>query len=152
FAEPIARYRTSHYSSADVTQSYSLTAFEPGYVPKNRFLSDPAVQMQPWLMFDRDAIRAGELPLWNPYNAGGVPHLANYQSAVFSPFSAPFYVLSFKAALLVSAFAKLFALGLFTFLFLREIGLCASAATVGATAFMYSGQSVLLLAYPHTAA
>ena len=27
------------------------------------------------------------------------PHLANYQSAAFSPFSVPFYALSFRAAL-----------------------------------------------------
>src|SRR6266508_7051746 len=30
-------------------------------------------------------LRAGELPLWNPYLFMGVPHLANPQAAVFYP-------------------------------------------------------------------
>ncbi|HET7770502.1 MAG TPA: hypothetical protein VFN74_17135, partial [Chloroflexota bacterium] len=36
----------------------------------------------------RRALLGGELPLWNPYLAGGTPHLADPQSAAFYPLTA----------------------------------------------------------------
>lgn len=151
FSTPLSRLGHTYYSSADLSQDTALTHSQGGHRPKNPLLSDPAVQMQPWLMFNRDAFAAGEIPLWNDWNAAGAPHLANYQSAVFSPFSVPFYVLGFRWALLVSAFAKLFCLGLFAYLFFRAIELRQLAAIVGAVAFAFSGLNVLLLGYPHSA-
>lgn len=152
FSTPLARYEDVYYSSADLTQDFSLTKVVPGHVPGNKLMSDAVTQMQPWLMFNRDELRAGRVPLWNPYNGTGCPHLANYQSAVFSPFSLPFYVLSIRAALIASAFLKLWALGFFTFLFLKEIKARQTAALIGATAFMFSGHNVLLLSFPHVGA
>jgi membrane protein YfhO len=149
---PILRFDAAYYSTADLTQDYSLMNVVPGHQPENRLLSDPVLQMQPWLMFNRDELRHGRLPLWNPYNGAGVPHLANFQSAVFSPFSLPFYVLSFRLALLVSTFLQTFLLGFFTFLFLKALRCGQVAALVGATAFMFCGHNVLLAAYPHPAA
>jgi hypothetical protein len=87
-----------------------------------------------------------------PYNGGGTPHFANGQSAVFSPFSLPFYVLPFKAALLFTAALKLLVLGGFTYLFLRELGLYRISAFLGGVAFAFGGHNVLLLGYPHPAA
>jgi hypothetical protein len=152
FWTPLLRYGEVHYSTADLTQEFSLTNVEPLHTAKNRLLSDPVVQMQPWLAFNRSELASGRVPLWNPYNGCGAPQLANHQSAVFSPFSAPFYVLSDRAALLVSAAAKLAALALFTFLFLRAVGLDRAPSLIGATAFAFAGHNVLLLAYPHPAA
>ncbi len=45
----------------------------------------PSLQFYPWRSLAFAQMRAGELPLWNPYNGGGVPLLANYQTAVFYP-------------------------------------------------------------------
>ncbi len=45
----------------------------------------PALQFVPWRAYGLDAIRAGHLPLWNPYNGGGAPLFANYQSAFLYP-------------------------------------------------------------------
>ena len=53
---------------------------------------DPVLQFQPWLEFNRTMIRAGRLPLWNPYAGCGAPHLANGQSAVFDPFHVMAYL------------------------------------------------------------
>ncbi len=152
FSTPLSKYGTHSYSAADLSQDYSLTQVERGHVPGNRLLSDPVTEMVPWLLFNRDELRAGRVPLWDDRNAAGQPHLANYQSAVFSPFSVPFYLLDLKPALLVSAFLKLGALGLFTFLFLDLLGLGSLACLIGAAAFTFSGHNVLLLAYPHAAA
>ena len=149
FREPLLRYSEVHYAPADLTQALSLTRLEPGHPAGNQLMSDAVTQMEPWLMFNRDELAAGRVPLWNPLNGAGAPHLANYQSAVFSPFSWPYYVLSFKAALLVSAALKLFAIGFFTWLYLRKVGLRFVGALLGAVAFMYAGHQVLLLYFPH---
>lgn len=45
----------------------------------------PALQFYPWRAFAFDELSAGRIPFWNPYNGGGAPLLANYQTAVFYP-------------------------------------------------------------------
>ena len=51
--------------------------------------------------------RLPDVPLWNPHVMGGRPFLANAQSAVFSPFSLPSYVLPFWTSLGIAAALKL---------------------------------------------
>lgn len=153
FWRPIASYGTHVFSPADVAaQASTLTRVEHDYVRTNSLLTDPALETQPWLVFNKAEFAAGRVPLWNPYNGCGVPHLANYQSAPFSLFSLPFYVLPFDAALIVASLAKLFALALFTYLFLHQIGLARFAAWCGALAFATSGFALLLHQYPHAGA
>lgn len=152
FWTPVSRYAEVHYSAADLTQAMSLTRIAPGHQPGNQLQSDAITQMQPWLLFNARELSEGRFPLWNPLNGAGAPHFANYQSAVLSPFSVPFYVLDFKPALLVSAALKLLVLGLFTYLFLREIGCGWLAATIGGVAFQFAGHNALLLYFPHVGA
>jgi Bacterial membrane protein YfhO len=140
-----------YYAPTDLLQSSELLRIAPpDYVRKNPLMADPVDQFHPWLRWSREELRAGRLPLWDPYNGWGAPFVANYQSAVFSPFSFPFYLLSFRAALVVVAFLRLFGLGLFTYLFLRRVGLVHMGALVGAVAFMFSGYSVLWLNWTFT--
>lgn len=47
----------------------------------------PALQFVPWREYAWEMLRAGQLPLWNPYNGAGAPLLANYQSALLYPAS-----------------------------------------------------------------
>ena len=148
--KPLAYIQTHHYLAADVTQNQSLTNQVPGHRSGNQLISDPVVEMVPWLLFNREELGAGRLPVWNPYNACGVPHLANYQSSVFSPFSLPFYLMRLKFALLLTAGCKLYLLGLFTYLFLLRQGVAHLPALVGAAAFQFGANNVLLLSYPHS--
>ncbi|MBI5365020.1 MAG: YfhO family protein [Planctomycetes bacterium] len=152
FEKPLANYATHHYTSADVTQVSALTRVEGRHVPHNQELSDPVVEMLPWLLHDRAELAEGRFPLWNAANGCGQPLFANAQSAVLSPFSLPYYVLPLRAALLVVPAAKLLLAALFTWLFLRRIGLGFWPALFGATSFAWCGHNVTLLAYPHTAA
>lgn len=116
----------------------------------NAISPDTVVQFLPWLQFQRDELRQGRLPLWNPYASAGVPHLANGQSAVFFPLSWLFYLFEFSFALLISAFLKLYMAGLLTYYYLRAIRLEPLAALFGAVAFMFCGYHVLWLGWPHS--
>jgi hypothetical protein len=45
----------------------------------------PYFQFYPWRKLAFDLIRAGQIPLWNPFLGNGTPLIANYQSAIFYP-------------------------------------------------------------------
>jgi Bacterial membrane protein YfhO len=147
---PLLQSKDHYYSVAGMLQAFPLLNVQQGDSPNNTLLGDTITQIQPYLMYNRESLRAGKIPMWNPYNANGIPHLANYQSAIFSLFNLPFYILSFRLALVASAFAKLFALGFFTFLFLRSLGLRRMACWVGATAFMFNGLNIVWLNFLNT--
>lgn len=149
---PISNYNQVFYSSADLLQDFSLTRVEPGFQARNKLMSDEITEMQPWALFNRDELLQGRFPLWNTWNGAGCPHFANYQSAVFSPFNVPYYLLDTKAGLLASTFLKLYACGLFTFLFLKRLRLRQLPALLGASAFMFGGHNILLVSFPHVGA
>lgn len=149
FSTPLLHSRDSYYSGADLIQGFTLTSVDPEH-SGNTILTDTVYAMQPWQIFDRESFRAGKIPLWNPYNGNGTPQLANYQSAVFSPFSLPYYLLTMRMGLVVSPFLKLFAAGFFTFLFLKQIKARQFPALVGGTAFMFCGYNLTFLGWPHS--
>ncbi len=62
-----------------------LAWFWPLLDGETLFWGLPTLQFYPWRAYAFDQLRAGQLPLWNPYNGGGAPLLANYQTAVFYP-------------------------------------------------------------------
>jgi hypothetical protein len=45
----------------------------------------PLLQFYPWRLVALESVRAGFIPLWNPYVGNGAPLVANYQSALFYP-------------------------------------------------------------------
>jgi hypothetical protein len=54
--------------------------------PEDPNQADLVLQLEPFRRFAVEEIRAGRIPLWNPWSYCGAPFLANNQSAVFSPF------------------------------------------------------------------
>src|SRR5207302_417739 len=59
----------------------------------NPELVDPATVFEPFTSYETS--RAPSPPLWNPYIMGGRPLLADAQSAPFSLYTVPSYVLPF---------------------------------------------------------
>src|SRR5258708_6435353 len=76
-----------------------------GRAGANRELVDPVTVFQPFVQYSRD--RQPGVPLWNPHIQAGRPLLADEQSAVFSPFSLPSYVLPFWWSLSLVGVLKL---------------------------------------------
>jgi hypothetical protein len=121
------------------------------YEPANRLLTDPVLQSQPWLEFNRRMIRSGRLPLWNGSAGCGTPHLANGQSAVFDPFNLLAYLGSSAAgALAWMAASRLWVAGLGMFLLARAWGLGRWGRWFAGLVYPFSGFLVLWLLYPVT--
>lgn len=107
-------------------------------------LRDHLDYFQPMRWFTATELRAGHLPLWNPYNSSGEPWLANPQTGVFYPPAWLFVVLPFATAYVLFLLAHLILLGWGAYLlFARKAS--RSAALMGATALMFCGPVVSLL-------
>lgn len=101
--------------------------------------SDRAHQFEPWLIWASKEIRAGRMPLWCPAAYCGMPFIGSMQTAVFSPFNVPAYVLPLPTALAVAAALKLLTAGLGMFVFLRLLGLGHLPSFIGGLTFMRCG-------------
>jgi hypothetical protein len=135
----------------------SLLYFIPPWTPQhpadassyfNPVLSDIPTAYYPWWQHARESLRSGSLPQWNPYALAGTPFYANAQSALFSPFSAPMWVLPFKYAFGVAAAMRLWVGSFGAYLLCRELGIGRGPALFGGLAFGFSSFSVLWLSFP----
>jgi hypothetical protein len=107
-------------------------------------LRDHLDYFQPLRWFTADELRAGHLPLWNPYNASGEAWLANPQTGVFYPPAWLFLALPFPTAYMLFLLLHLLLLGWGAyFFFARDAS--PEAAMLGAIAFMLSGPVLSLL-------
>ncbi len=95
---------------------------------------------------------AGEIPLWNPYNYGGLPFLADTQAAVFYPPRLVTIVISHLffggwsyAALQAETIAHYWLGALFMYLFVRTITQSRLAGVISGIAWAYGGY---LTGYP----
>ena len=98
-------------------------------------LQDGVFYFQPFLRYTRD--RLPDLPLWNPFILGGFPFVADAQSAVFSPFSVPSYLLSFWSSLALAAALKLVAAAFGTHLLGRALGMRFGGALLAGVVYAF---------------
>src|SRR5215218_3667426 len=114
----------------------------------NGELADSVAAFQPFAQYAR--ARLPHPPLWNPYIMAGRPFVADAQSAVFSPFSLPAYVLPFWWSLAVTAALKLFCAALGTYLLSRALGMGFAGALLAGLAFGLGLYMVTWLSWPLT--
>src|SRR5688572_17219129 len=107
-------------------------------------LRDHFDYFQPLRAFTADELRAGRLPLWNPYSASGEPWLANPQTGLFYPPAWLFLVLPFETAYMAYLLLHLMLLGWGAYLLFAR-GAPPGAAMVGAAALMFCGPVLSLL-------
>jgi hypothetical protein len=113
----------------------------------NQEEADSATQFQPGLQAARRALP--DVPLWDPYILSGRSFLGDPQSAVFSPFSAPSYVLPFWRSLAVVAALKLFVAAFGAFLLARALGMRFGGALMSGLVFGFSLWAVSWVSWPH---
>ena len=121
----------------------------PASVPpfgSNSEIFDSVIQFQPYLETTRSTLP--DIPLWNPYLMGGRPYVGNSQSAVFSIFSAPAYVLPFWHSLALIAAFKLFVAAFGTYLLGRALGMRFGGALLAGTVFGFSLWMVAWVSWP----
>ncbi len=135
-------------SPADLLSTWPMYHVD-GLKVQNLNCADVINQFEPWYMFNYQCFREFRLPLWNPYGAGGVPHVANMQSSIFSFLTWPFYLLGFTGlSLLVFHAAKLFLTGIFSYYYLRSIKLRPCSSLMGAIGFMFAGFCIVWMLWP----
>lgn len=115
---------------------------------KQSNLSDACFQFEPWLRFSRRVLWDGQIPLWNPHQGNGTPHIANMQSSFYFPLSWIVFIVGVERGVVWLYFLKLFFIGLFCYLYLRQVGTDHRAAVICSLAFMFGGFNVSWLYWP----
>jgi membrane protein YfhO len=136
-------------SSDGLLSSVPWQASKPADVPglgTNFELADASNVFQPMLRYTRSQLPT--IPLWNPYLMAGRPLVADGQSAVFSPFSVPSYILPFWKSLAVAAMLKLFLGALGAFILARVLGMRFGGALLTGVVFAFGTFFVVWLAWP----
>jgi Bacterial membrane protein YfhO len=132
------------------------TWFQPPFIgvkpeeprsPSNIELGDAPGQLQPFLRYGTE--RMPDIPLWNPHIVAGRPFLANQQSALFSVYTLPAYVLPFWTALTLMAVLKLWVSAFGMFLLGRALGMRAGGAFTAGVVYAFSLWMVTWISYPH---
>lgn len=114
---------------------------------KNGAMPDIITQIYPWKNLVIDAWKSGTIPLWNPYSFSGTPLLANYQSAVFSPFNILFVILPFVDAWSILVLIQPLMAGLFMYLLLITLNKSKVASLISSISFMFCGFITVWMGY-----
>ncbi|MDP3955418.1 MAG: YfhO family protein, partial [bacterium] len=115
---------------------------------KNNAMPDIVGQIYPWRHFSINMLREGEVAFWNPYGFSGTPHLANYQSAVFSPLNFLFFLpISFIDAWSIIVLLQPLMAAFFAYFLMKEFKVSSFGSLISSIAFMFSGFMVVWMAY-----
>ena len=109
---------------------------------------DGVAQFYPWRQFAAESLRAGVIPLWNPYQFCGTPFLANGQSAVLYPLNLLFWLLPVYYAFGWSAWLHLCLTGWFAYRLLRRFGVGRMAALCGCVVWQLNSFTVAWIHLP----
>lgn len=117
------------------------------FYPVKNSIPDVIGQLVPWKIFTIQELKAGRLPLWNPHQFSGTPHLANYQSAVFFPLNVLFFIFSFPAAWSILVLLQPLLAMILMFALLNHQKFSLLASVIGGLAFGLGGFMTTWMAY-----
>ena len=149
FSSPYFLKQKVPFSSTYLVNFFSPWNAYPGFASpvKNNAMPDIISQIYPWKSFTIDSLKRLQIPLWNPYSFSGTPHLANYQSAVLSPFNLLFLILPLIDAWSLLILLQPLLAGIFMYLALRSFKLKKESSIIGSLAFMFCGFITTWMAY-----
>jgi hypothetical protein len=99
----------------------------------------PSLQFYPWREYAFSQIQAGQSPFWNPYNGGGAPLLANYQTALLYPPNWLHLLLNDAYALSLLALLHVLWAGLGMWLLAGHLGMLPLGRGVSVLCFAFGG-------------
>jgi len=114
---------------------------------KNGAMPDIITQIYPWRYLAIEIWKSGDVPLWNPYSFSGTPLLANYQSAVLSPFNILFLILPFVTAWGILVLLQPLLAGIFMYLLIRSLKKSKIASLLASVSFMFCGFITVWMGY-----
>src|SRR4030095_4955180 len=135
--------------------TYAIAALSLGWPAlAGKFLvtphSDQYIAGYAFREFAAASLRDGHgFPLWNPYLFGGMPYIAAMHGDIFYPTFLLRMILPTDVAMTWGFIIHIFLAGLFTFIFLRSLGLGFVGALVGGLAYMMSGNIAGLVSPGH---
>ncbi len=149
FASPYFIQHKVPFSSTYLVNFFSPWNAYPGFASpvKNNAMPDVISQIYPWKTLTIAALKNLQIPLWNPYSFSGTPLLANYQSAVLSPFNLLFFILPFIDAWSLLVLLQPLLAGIFTYLFLRTLRISKEGSVISSLGFMFCGFLTTWMAY-----
>ncbi len=140
----------SSFGSYDVLSRYGLLQ-QPGVVIHNVQGGDQSDQIIPWSMLAWTQVHHGQLPLWNPYEALGMPLAFNWQAAAFSLPTLVSYLFPLRLSFTVQVVLTLVIAGTGVYVLGRVLRLATVACVLAATVFELSGPMLGWLGWPHAA-
>ena len=123
-------------------------ASHPGVVVHNPQSSDQINLFIPWTSLAWTQVHHGQLPLWNPYSALGMPLAFNWESAPFSLPALIGYLVPLRLAYTVGVLATLIVAGTGVYLLGRVLRLGVLGCVMAATVYELSGQFMATLGWP----
>ncbi len=117
-------------------------------VQKYADIGDLVTQLYPFRTLAAQSVRAGTLPMWNPYFLSGAPFLASPQSSLFYPLNFFYYVLPMPIAWTVCIVLRMFLGAFFMTLFVRSTGASRAGASLSGIVFASCGFITAWQGYP----
>ncbi len=140
----------SSFGSYDVLSQFGVLR-QPGVVVHNLQAGDQSDQIIPWATLAWTQVHHGQLPLWNPYGALGMPLAFNWQTAAFSVPSLVGYLFPLRLAFSVQVVVTLVIAGTGVYALCRVLRLGSLASVFAGTIFELSGPMIGWLGWPHSA-
>lgn len=149
FSSPYFLKGNVPYPSTYQVNSYNpWSAYKQFWGPvKNAAMPDVIGQIYPWKHFTINTWKENQMPLWNPYGFSGNPHLADFQSAVFSPFNLLFFIFPFSDAWAIFILLQPLIAGLSMYIFMKTLKISIVGSFVGSISFMFCGFITVWMAY-----
>jgi hypothetical protein len=116
----------------------SYFGYAPGAEPTKNQYFDTIREFYPWLNFTVREIKKGNIPLWNPYNYSGQPHIANYQTAVFYPFTLLYFVFGTINGFSIIIILQTLLTSIFMYLYAKKIRISTWGSLLAAVILAYS--------------
>ena len=118
----------------------------PNGIPyKNFLITDPVRQTYIWKELAVSTLKKGNLPLWNPYEMSGKPLIGNFQSSAFYPLNVLYFIFPFFLSWSLLIVLQSLLLGIFMYLYLRNLKLNLYSSLIGSLALTFSGFSIAWL-------